>query len=216
MGYFFMFFALFWGGLPSFIVIPQIITGEAPLETLPFILIFTVVGTGMFIFGLKSVLKDRRLKKLAKTGKDATGTFVTYTLTHTTNGVPYFKVVFTYENDKGEIVEAHTAGKYRTEEAEYYSHVGKFQIKYDNKDAVIVQKVDYKYLNDFQLLKMQQSGSYFQTHYDNPRYPKSAQAAYGIQQQKEVFYKCDYCGCSQAKPGKCQYCGANVHKKHTK
>ena len=217
MGYFLMIFALFWGGLPTFIVIPQIIIGEAPLETLPFILIFTVIGTGMFIFGLKSVLKDRRLKKLARTGKDATGTFVTYDLTHTTNGVPYFKVVFTYENDKGEIVEAHTTGKYRSEEAEYYSHVGKFQIKYDHKDAVIVQKVDYQFLHSLQREKMTRGYNVFQTHFDNANnHHTSIAQPIAPPPQKEVYYTCNYCGCSQSKPGKCQYCGASVHKKHTR
>lgn len=207
MGYFFMFFALFWGGIPTIVVIPEIISGNAPIMALPFVLIFTIVGTIMFIFGLKNVLKDKRLKKLAKIGKDSMGTFITYELTHTTNGVPYFKIIFTYENDRGEVLEAKTTGKYRRDEAEYYSQIRKFSVKYDDKDAVITQNIDYRHLQEIQSKSFDQFHNMQKTQYSQMTSYTPAPPP------KEVFYICDYCGCSQNKPGKCKYCGANVSKK---
>lgn len=207
--YFIMVFALFWGGIPTIAIIPQIISGDVPLLTLPFVSIFTIIGTILFIVGLKGVLRDKHLKKLAKTGKDSTGTFITYDVSHTTNGVPYFKIIFTYENDKGEILETKTTGKFRKDEVEYYSKIGKFSVKYDDKDAVITQAIDYKYLHEIQSNQINQTYDIHKTYYDGQINNYTAPST----PQEDILYKCDYCNGVQSKPGKCNYCGANVHKR---
>ena len=204
MGYFLMFFALFWGGIPTIAIVPQVITGDAPLVALPLVSVFTIIGTIMFIFGLKSVLKEKRLKRLAKTGKDSTGHFVTYELSHTTNNVPYYKIVFTYQNGNSEVIEAKTSGKYRRDQAEYYAQIGDFSVIYDDNDAVITQPIDYRYLQEIQSKKMDQFYNMHKTHYGQMNNYTAPSAP-----QRNILYRCD-----QNKPGKCNYCGANVHKKH--
>lgn len=207
--YVLMFFALFWGGIPTIAIVPQVISGDAPLLALPLVSIFTIIGTILFIVGLKGVLKEKKLKKLAKTGKESIGTFITYELSHTTNHVPYYKIIFTYQNDKGEVLEVKTSGKYRGDEAEYYAQIGKFSIKFDDHDAVITQSIDYRYLQEIQSKRFDQIYNMQKTHYGQI----GNHIAPPAPPQKEVFYICDYCGCSQNKPGKCKYCGANVSKK---
>lgn len=210
MGYFLMFFALFWGGIPTIAIVPQVISGDAPLVALPLVSVFTIIGTILFIVGLKNVLKEKKLKKLAKTGIDGTGTFINYELSHTTNNVPYYRIIFSYQNYKGETLEAKTSGKYRGNEAEYYGHIKNFSIKYDDFDAVITQKVDYRFLNNLSNgIRPEISTTTHKNHYGQI----NTQGTMIISQKEDVYYVCDYCGGSQNKPGKCSYCGANVHKK---
>lgn len=207
-GLFMIFFGLVWGGTPTVVVFSMVISGEAPAMVLFPVLIFTIIGSGMVMVGIKKVITAIKLKRLETTGKESIGTYVSHQTNTRVNGVPYFFIVFTYENDKGQIVEAKTDSKYRYDQADYYAHIKKFKVRYDNQYCVITEPVNYRILQELQ------NQAYRNEYMGYNRFPN--QNTYPTQQvempKKEVYYVCDYCGCTLTKPGKCKYCGANVSK----
>lgn len=60
-GVFMIIFSLFWGGMPTFGLISSLLKGEMQ-PGLWFLLIFTIIGTGLLIFGLKMVTTRRTIR----------------------------------------------------------------------------------------------------------------------------------------------------------
>ena len=207
---FFLIFGLLWTIVPLTGLLAIISSGETTDAPVFIILpIFLIIGLVFIIIGIKAVIHERKLKKLAKIGTEGVGKYIHHASNVTYNDNPLYYIEFSYINSKGELVEVKTPSKYHTEEAYYYSKVGTFKIKYDDKDAVIVQPVDHKIASQMRLemfgnaINPQQYQQPYQNQQPLPQ----------VKQQREIHYICSYCGNIQNKDGKCKSCGSTVLKK---
>ena len=203
-------FLIVWGGLfsgiPFIALVSLLAEGEPFFPVAIFIGIFVAIGVTVFTIGVKMVKKDRYLKKLSKTGKTGIGHYITHSSNVTSNGTPLYYIKFTYKNDNGDVVEVQSQTKYRYDEASYYASLGEFEIKHNNLDAVITEKIDGN-----KMFEMRKQGM-FNSPSIGTFMGQNTQTT--IQQpQKEEIFVCDYCGGIQKTPGKCLYCGANVKNK---
>ena len=208
LGLILIFFGLVWGGVPTITILGMVFNDGAPFFVIFPMLIFTVIGTVIVVTGVKKVVLAVQLKALLHNGKDGYGNYISHSSNVRTNGVPIYYIVFTYTNDKGQVVQSKTESKYHAEEATYYSQVGKFKIKYSDKHAVISEPVDYAVLHKMRSQMVNSPTYTVGTSY--PQYTVTSTSHGTV--EKEVYYVCDYCGGTQNKPGKCNYCGANVSK----
>lgn len=200
---FFLLFGFVWTLVPLMGLIAVLSSGE-PVDTALFIIlpIFFIIGCVFMFFGIKSVIRDRKLKRLAKTGMEGIGTYIYHASNVTVNDNPLYYIEFSYTNSKGQYVEVKTPSKYHTEEAYYYSKVKTFKIRFNDTDAVIVQPVDH---NIAAQMRLEMFGNVVNN------YPYQVNP---IQQQnKPVSYICNYCGNIQDKPDKCNCCGSSKLKK---
>lgn len=200
---FFLLFGFVWTMVPLVCLFAVLANGEQVDSTLFIILpIFFIVGCVFMFFGIKSVIHERKLKKLAKTGMEGIGTYIYHASNVTVNDNPLYYIEFFYTNSKGQRVEVKTPSKYHPEEAYYYSKVQTFRIKFDDTDAVIVQPVDHKIASQ---MRLEMFGNVV-NNYSNKTYPTPPQ-------QRPASYVCNYCGNIQDKPDKCSCCGSSRLKK---
>ena len=209
---FFLIFGLLWTIVPLTGLLAVISSGEAAEIPVLFILpLFLIIGLIFIFFGVKAVIHERKLKKLAKIGTEGVGKYIHHASNVTYNDNPLYYIEFSYTNSKGEYVEVKTPSKYHTEEAYYYSKVGTFKIKYDDKDAVIVQPVDHAIASQ---MRLEMFGNAINPQpYQNQHTYQHQQPLPQVKQQKEIHYVCSYCGNIQNKDGKCKSCGSITLKK---
>ena len=205
VGAFLMVWGALFSGIPCFALIATVADGEPFFPLALFIGIFITIGIVVFTIGVKMVKKDRYLKKLSKTGKTGVGHYIIHSSNVTSNGTPLYYIKFTYKNDNGDVVEVQSQTKYRYDEASYYASLGEFEIKHNNLDAVITEKIDAN-----KMFEMRKQGFFnmpsMGTFMNQPTHINQ-------QVQKEEIFVCDYCGGIQKTAGKCSYCGANVKNK---
>ncbi len=177
--------------------------GIEALAFLPFISIFIISGIIVSVKGFKMVKTQLIIKKLKENGKIGVGTFISSTSSssnYSSGYTPNLTIQFSFVNDYGKTIKIKTTDTYNFKEANYYAKLKTFEIRHNNKLAVITQPVDYTAFED------SYSNSY------SPRLRQDFNDA-RITTPQHVEYHCQYCGNSQDKAGKCKYCGAVVKKK---
>lgn len=193
---FFMFWGLMFGGIP----LGLYLSGEANLFDQPFLLIFVVIGCIVFLIGLRGILKNIKYKIIRKKGIKSIGVFIDRACGVTVNGTPMYYIKFSFVNEQGTSIEFKTPSIYTVRQAEFYEKLGRFEIKYLNKVAVITQPVDYRLIDKINEHEENRNSTLF-----NPENRPTI---------KNGYYYCDYCGNEQEKPGKCKSCGAKVTSKN--
>lgn len=160
-----------------------------------FIWIFVLIGVLVFSIGVSICCKNAILKKLSKTGKIAKGFFVSSASNVTVNDVPMFYIKFVYTNDYGTKVEYKTQSKYTFDEIRYYESLGEFEIRYNEKYAVITEVIDAE-----KMIELRQNG--FRGFDDR--------LSENLYNNQEKSYICSYCDNVQNTAGKCKHCGAVI------
>jgi len=188
-GIFFIIWGLLFAGIPLIGIFTIIAQGEnhAPI---PFILIFVVIGTIVFCVGIRNFIKAYKINKLKTNGTSGKGYFICSGVGMKVNDIPKYYIKFSYKNESGELKEIKTFSTYSYDEVMFYESIKSFDIKYNKNNAVIVEPVDPT--------KIKQAF--------NNTTPQ-------VQEAPTTYYKCEYCGNVQEKPGKCKCCGAKIDKK---
>ena len=200
-GIFITIFGIVWGGIPTVFIIPMVIFDGAPVFVLLPMLIFTVIGTCFVVHGIKTIIKCIKLKSLERNrGTLSKGTYISHYNNVTVNGQRMYCVEFAFVNQYGKTIKVKSPSKYSLSEAEFFSQIGTFDIKYENELAIIVQPIDYNLIS-------KQRQAY---------YSARLQQDDANNQQNLYFYVCEYCENSQNKLGKCKSCGANILSKNKK
>lgn len=152
-------------------------------------LFFLGVDAILWLFVIKTGIRNIKEKKLAETGREYSAK-VSYIHTNVTvNGVPKYKVNYTWVGEKGTTRSGSSRSTYLRHEAEALEHAGTIQIKAEGKHSVIVTTPD-----------MCQH-----THYDNLTDEEA-------DQQRQEQLKCDYCGHNISSSDEyCSNCGARVN-----
>ena len=198
MGIFTLFGGIIFMIVPITMAILMFQGGNFTIVGLGVIIILEAAGIGLLVFSIISLVRARRHKKISRTGKTATGNYLGHEGGVAINNVQLYKIIFCYTNDKGQEVRVESPSKYTYAQVTYYSQIGEFEIKYDEKDAVITHKPSHSQLAE--ALKNSYLG--------NQGTPGSQ---VGASQQEE--YECTYCGGTQSNSGKCNFCGARTIKK---
>ncbi len=165
--------------------------------------VFIIVGIFFIIGGIYSLYKNYRLNKISKYGKIGRGVYITSDSNSAPNEEPTYFIKFYYKNEYGKEREQKTKSKYTEDEAKYFSLLKDFEIKYDNKYAVITEKIDRR-----KLLEMK-NGKY-DSFYTSEQEIKESQIL-KIKEDDDYFV-CSYCNNVQTKAGKCERCGAIIRK----
>lgn len=172
-----------------------------------FLSIFVFAGISVSIFGLRTILKHFKKKRIKTNGTPTTAKFIRMGSNMSNRTSRYYYIVFSYIDKNGNEVEYKTNNEYRYEEANYFASLGKFAIKYNGKTAVIVEEIDYH--------KMEQlnpgSNTGILDNLLNSLTGKKENA-----KPVEYYYMCNYCASTQDKPGKCKSCGAKINPEDKK
>lgn len=188
VGVFLIIWGLLFGGLPC---VAFLTSDDVP----SFVFFFVIVGAVAFFAGVGICRKNIILKRLSKTGKIAKGFFVSSASNVTVNDVPMFYIKFVYTNDYGTKVEYKTQSKYTLDEIRYYESLGEFEIRYNEKYAVITEAIDAE-----KMIELRQNG--FREFDDR--------LSENLYNNQEKSYICSYCDNVQNTAGKCKHCGAVI------
>ncbi len=195
-------FLMVWGCLFGGVPLGLYVSGETSISEQPFLMIFVVIGLIVFGVGLRNILKSLRLKHIKRKGTQTMGMYLDSASPVSMNGVPLYYIKFSFVNEDGAAIEVKTPSIYTIRQAEFYEKLGRFEVKYINKVAVITQNVDYRLLD-----KMLEAEKEKET-------PLAPLKQGGRPIIKNGYYFCDYCGNEQEKPGKCKSCGAKITSKN--
>lgn len=204
IGIFLIFFGLVFASIPLFGLVSILsIGGFEMIIFTPFISIFIFAGIFATIKGFKMVNIYLSTKKLKENGKIGVGTFISSTSNSSnfsSNYTSNLTIEFSFVNDYGKTIKIKTTDTYSFQEANYYAKLKTFEIRHNNKLAVITQPVDY---------------TAFESNYSNTYSPRLRQDFNGAQiaTPPRTEYHCQYCNNIQEQSGKCKNCGAIV-KKH--
>lgn len=103
-----------------------------------FFLVFTTVDLIIWGVLIYSIIKSKKNKRIEKDGKEYTATFISYDSNVTVNNVPMFHIIYTWENEYGEIKQEKTSSDYTLSEAMMFKHAKTFKIKAIGNEGVIV------------------------------------------------------------------------------
>ena len=202
-GFFLIFWAVFFGGVPLIFFVVDI-AENGFFAILSPILLFPTIGLIVFIIGCKMVKKYFKIKNIEKTGTETTGYFISMDSNTTVNNVPRYFINFAFKNEEGKEIHTKTSSKYLYNEAKYYEIKKQFKVKFRGELAAIVEKpaiIDSPYYtseNNAPYITNPTSWKYQDGH---------------LIKEKEYYYVCEYCGSSQKKLGKCKSCGARITEK---
>lgn len=203
VGFFLIFWALFFGGAPLMILLLEIFE-EGLIAIFTPLLLFPVIGLIVFIVGCKMIKKHLKIKYVEKTGIETTGHFISMESNSTVNNVPRYFIKFAFKNYEGKEIQTKTASKYVYNEANYFANKKQFKIKYKGELATIVEQpvmIDSAYIT-------QENNTPYIENPTNWKYQNGH-----LIKEKEYYYVCEYCGASQKKIGKCKSCGARITEK---
>ncbi len=158
---------------------------------LVFLAVFGIADMVFWIIVVKRILKNVRLDKVEKSGKEYTAQVTGYSSNTTVNGVAKYKVFYSWVGDEGEEKYGVTDSEYNYDVAAAYHRNKYITIKAIGLDSIIVSKPDM--CTDY--------------HYDNLNEKLENHKA--VSPEKEY---CNYCG-HEVKPNDeyCTNCGAKQH-----
>lgn len=102
--------------------------------------VFSGIAGLMFVLILVTIVKGAKLNKIKKSGTPAIGQFIEAKTNVSVNGVPRYKIIYSYTNDKGEVKQAKTDSIYYFYQTEYFRELKNFNIRYSGNKSVIVDK----------------------------------------------------------------------------
>jgi len=147
---FFLPFMLFLGIFLAVMIWQIFDTGPMPFAILAGVLL--VIEGVLMLFLIKSIKKGAQMKRIAQSGTQAQATYISHSSNLQINHVSYFRVEYSFVNDRGETVNARTPSLYLRGEAEHLRRLGTFQIRHDNQNSTIVE--------DFNNLQLNRSGNF--------------------------------------------------------
>lgn len=101
------------------------------------VIVFGLVGVGMMVAFVVSIVNSKGNKKILQHGMDGTGTFLQHSVGMIVNGVRHFKIHFSFVNQMGETVIAKTGTNYLSYEVDALMTMHTFPIRYIGNKAVI-------------------------------------------------------------------------------
>jgi len=105
-----------------------------------FIIIFVLIGVLLFIVVMVGINNDKSDAKIKQFGTSGTGKYLRHTK-DLVNGVILYKIYYSFENDRGDIIETKTILADRNLEAETIIQMQLFPIKYiGNKAYIMIDK----------------------------------------------------------------------------
>ena len=203
MSSFVYFFLMFWGAIFGGVPLSLIISGTINIVEMPFILFFVIIGVVVFTIGLANLIKCIKFRTIKRLGTKSIGVYIDSASPVRMNGTSMYYIKFSFVNDEGQSIEVKTPSMYTIRQVEFYEKLGRFEVKYKNKTAVITQTIDYRMLDKMLEKEAKKDGlpDYYEPTNERP-------------EVKQGYYFCDYCGNEQEKPGKCKSCGAKVTSKN--
>ena len=176
--------------------------GVSSIMILPFISIFVLAGIFTIVRGFKFIYNHIALKHIENNGTVGTGTFISTKIVNSSSYSPSYHIIFSFVNQKGKTIKITTEATYSFDETNYFASLKTFEIKHNNKLALITQNIDFSLINN----NTNSINSY------TPRIRQDVVSKTYSPQQQIQIYTCEYCNNSQDKPGKCKCCGAIVKK----
>jgi len=130
----FLFLAIIFGG----IAVALYIFGESSWSLWSFIIISGGVGVLSFWKFVANIVSDIKNSKIKQFGRNGTGVYLEHKEATKVNEIPYYDIYFSFKNDYGQIIETKTSGSvYRKYQAEAFSLMKTFQIRYLDNNAII-------------------------------------------------------------------------------
>lgn len=220
-GIFLMFFGLFFGGIPSGVLVFTLNQfrddGFNSIIIVPFLAVFILVGLAIFITGLKLIVNHFKRRRVRNHGTLTTATFVNMEGSHSSSryGLKNYRIVLKYNDINGIENTYKTRYTYKYEDANYFAQIKTFKIRYIGKTVEIVETIDYEKYD--QINPNSNNEGIFGSILNNKGIFGSivntinAKLNPNANKPKEYYYRCDYCGNIQDKAEKCKSCGARIH-----
>lgn len=173
--------AIIFTAVTVFMFINVLETSETILGIIIFVA-FDLILWGIFI---SQSIKITKIKRIMKTGKEYTATFLSYSSNIEVNEVPMYNITYFWKSNIGEYKEGKSLNIYNIQEAIAFKKAEQFKIKVLGNDSIIISKPAQMEIEQHELIE-----------------------------NIENDVVCEYCNTGySSKENKCPHCGAYRIKK---